>query len=161
MPSQTAAASSKDRLSGIAAIGACSGRHRYSACAPMPVGVDAEHAVAGREPLTSAPTSATTPANSVPSTGCFGRSQPVKNRAIHGVALRSPQSVRFTVVEWTRTRTSPGPGTGRGISREVQHLGGTEPGVDDGSHGHRGSWVRLGRLIGPPWLRGMVLVTAT
>ena len=147
MPSQTAAASSKETLSGMAAIGAPSGRHRYSACAPMSTALTPNTRSPGANPLTSAPTASTTPANSVPSTGCFGRSQPVKNRAIHGVALRSPQSVRLTVVEWTRTRTSPGPGTGRGISARCRTSGGPNFGVDDGAHGHRGSWVRLGRWV--------------
>ena len=124
MPSQTAAASSNDRFAGMVVMGARSGRHRYSACAPMSLALTPNTRSPGANPVTSAPTASTTPANSVPSTGFLGRSQPVKNRAIHGVALRSPQSVRFTVVECTRTRTSPGPGTGRGISARCRTSGG-------------------------------------
>ena len=72
MPSQTAAASSKDTFAGMVVIGARSGRHRYSACAPMWSALTPNTRSPGAKPVTSAPTASTTPANSVPSTGSAG-----------------------------------------------------------------------------------------
>ena len=52
----------------------------------------------------------------MPSTGCFGRTTPVKKRLMTISALRSPASVRVTDVAWTRTSSSSSAGTGRSTS---------------------------------------------
>jgi hypothetical protein len=57
--------------------------------------------------VTALPTASTTPANSVPRTVAFGFTSPEKNRTMKGLPARKPQSVRFTVVACTLTRTSP------------------------------------------------------
>ena len=44
---------------------------------------------------------------------CFGRRRPVTKRLMKNSALRSPVSVRVTVVARTLTSTSSSPGTGR------------------------------------------------
>src|SRR5918996_1129250 len=113
-PSQTAAASSNVMPAGLCAKGALSRMHTYSACAPKP-----------RTPktwsptwnsVTTAPISFTSPASSMPRILCLGRSKPVPTRLMKTSALRSPQSVRVTVVAWTLMRTSSAPGTGASTS---------------------------------------------
>jgi hypothetical protein len=74
--------------------------------------------------VTVAPASTTSPANSIPRILRFGRRRPVKNRAMNGFALRKPQSVRFTVVAWTRTSASSSFGTGRATSSSRRTSGG-------------------------------------
>jgi len=48
--------------------------------------------------VTPLPTASTSPANSFPRTVTLGRTSPVKNLVMKGLAARQPQSVRFTVV---------------------------------------------------------------
>jgi hypothetical protein len=55
--------------------------------------------------VTLGPTASTSSANSVPRILTFGRGSPVRTRTKKGRPARKPQSVRFTVVAWTLTRT--------------------------------------------------------
>jgi hypothetical protein len=59
-----------------------------------------------RKAVTARPTASTSPANSDPRTVTRGRGSPVRARTKKGLPDRNPQSVRFTVVAWTLTRTS-------------------------------------------------------
>ena len=89
------------------------------------VGVDAEHAIAhGERRDVAVPAAATTPANSVPRTRCLGRTSPLNARTKNGRGSRKPQSVRLTVVAWTRTSTSPAAGSGTGTSSTRSTSGG-------------------------------------
>ena len=74
------------------------------------------------------PPASTTPAPSWP--GIWAGSTGVPGR----VLLRDFQSVGFTPERSTRSRTSPGPGSGSGLVGEVQDLGTAGLGVDDSAH---------------------------
>jgi hypothetical protein len=95
------------------AITPSSGTHTYSAFEPPLI---PKTSSPGAKPLTAAPTCSTTPANSIPATGRFGRVNPVKTRANQYSLLRTPQSLRVTLDERTRTSTSFSFGSGRGTS---------------------------------------------
>ena len=110
------AASTKPMSAGIVAIAPSAGIVRYWACAPNRSSLNPNTRSPGSNPATPSPSDSTTPANSQPRIVTFGFDRPPKNRTIHGSAARKPQSVRFTVVAWTRTSTSPSPGTGEGTS---------------------------------------------
>ena len=56
------------------------------------------------------------------------------NRQMNGRAARMWQSVRVTVVAWTRTRTSSSLGTGAIDLLDTQHLGRPVRVVDDRLH---------------------------
>ena len=71
---------------------------------------------AAEKRITLGPIDSTTPANSVPRIVARGRTGPVSVRMKNGFPARIPQSVRFTVVAYTRTNTSPGPTIGVGTS---------------------------------------------
>ena len=77
-----------------------------------------------RSSRTAVPTSTTSPANSMPEIRCFGRRNPVTKRLMKNSALRSPVSVRVTVVANTLTRTSSSFGTGRSTSSTRRTSGG-------------------------------------
>src|SRR5918995_135120 len=113
-PSQTAAASSNVMPAGLCAKGALSRMHTYSACAPKPVTPKTWSPT--RNSVTAAPAPFTSPASSMPRILRLGRSRPVATRLMKTSALRSPQSVRVTVVAWTLMRTSSAPGTGDSTS---------------------------------------------
>ena len=72
----------------------------------------AEHPVPAENRVTPGPTDSTTPANSLPRTVARGRKSPVSARMKKGWRARTPQSVRFTVVACTATRTSSAPTSG-------------------------------------------------
>jgi transposase InsO family protein len=74
--------------------------------------------------LTVSPTASTTPANSLPRMVRFGLVTPENPRRNHGWQARKPQSVRLTVVAWTRTSISSASGAGRGTSMMCTTSGG-------------------------------------
>src|SRR5919197_4615573 len=121
-PSQTAAASSKVIPAGLCASGALSRMQTNSAWAPDPLTPKTWSPTSNS--VTAAPTASTSPANSMPRIFRFGRRRPVKNRLMKNSALRSPQSVRLTVVAWILTRTSSSFGTGRSTSARRRTSGG-------------------------------------
>ncbi len=121
-PSQTAAASSKVMPAGLCASGALSCMQTNSACAPKPLTPKTWSPTSNS--VTAAPTASTSPASSMPRIFRFGRRRPVKKREMNELALRSPQSVRLTVVAWILTRTSSSLGTGRSTSSSRRTSGG-------------------------------------
>ena len=115
-PSHTAAASSNEVPTGFGAIGARSRTHRYSAWAPNRSAFTPKTSSPTENSSTADPTSATTPANSLPRIVRLGRRSPAKSRMNHGHGARNPQSVRFTVVACTSTSTSSSAGFGHSTS---------------------------------------------
>ena len=115
-PSHSDAASSNVVPSGIVANGLLARMHMYSACAPKRPELTPNTRSPTANSVTSSPTSSTTPASSLPRMRHFGRSNPVKYRAMNGSADRNPQSERLTVVATTRMSTSSGLGLGRSTS---------------------------------------------
>ena len=120
-PSTLPAASSKESPDGFRAITPDSGTQTYSAFAPLLIPKTSSPAASR---VTAAPTSSTTPANSIPAIVRFGRTTPVKIRVKKYSVLRSPQSERVTLEAWTRTSTSSSCGTGRSTSRTLSTSGG-------------------------------------
>ena len=108
------------------------GRHvREQACSRGRTRTPRARRSAGRRPgrrprtrVTAEPTSSTTPANSMPRIRRLGRRKPIMKRQKNGFAARMWQSVRLTVVAWTRTSTSSSFGTGRSTSSTRSTSGG-------------------------------------
>src|SRR5664280_3622304 len=76
----------------------------------------AEHPVSGGEPGHPRADGLDDPRELVAEIVARGRTSPVSARMTNGFAARKPQSVRFTVVACTATRTSPGPTSWTGTS---------------------------------------------
>ena len=93
-----------------------SGTARYWACAPNGPSQYPNTRSPTENAVTSRPTASTTPAYSFPRTVARGRRSPVNNLMKKGFAARHAQSVRFTVVARTWTRTSWGPTVGLATS---------------------------------------------
>ena len=83
-----------------------SGITMYSAWAPNELPLYPNTRSPTRKEVTPGPTASISPANSFPRTVTRGLLSPAKNLTMKGLAARSPQSVRFTVVACTLTRTS-------------------------------------------------------
>jgi len=109
------ATSSNVVFAGMVATGPCSGITRYSACAPNRPSLNPNTRSPMSKEATPPPIASMTPANSVPRT-VGGLARPLKNRTTNGLPARKPQSVRFTVVAWTRTSTSWSPAVGVSMS---------------------------------------------
>ena len=120
-PSTTPAASSKPSRDGLRAITPDSRTQTYSAFAPPLIPKTSSPAANW---VTAAPASSTTPANSIPAIVRFGRTSPVSAREKKYSVLRSPQSLRVTLVAWTRTSTSSACGAGRSTSLTLSTSGG-------------------------------------
>ena len=110
------AASTYDTFVAMVVTELSSGTARYWACAPNGPSQYPNTRSPTENAVTSRPTASTTPAYSFPRTVARGRRSPVNNLMKKGFAARHAQSVRFTVVARTWTRTSWGPMVGLATS---------------------------------------------
>ena len=92
------------------------GTTTYWANAPARSQVDPSTSSPGTRSVTRPPTASTTPATSLPRTARFGRRSPEARRPMYGTPVTVAQSGVLTLVARTRTRTSPAPTGGTGIS---------------------------------------------
>ena len=124
----TAAASSNVRPAGLSASPS-SGAATYSANAPplrhcMPLTVSPKTSSPTRNRETRTPTASTTPAMSIPGTGCLGRRRPPPMiRSTYGTPSTVCQTSAWTDAARTRTSTSSSRTTGRGTSRTTSASG--------------------------------------
>src|SRR5699024_11162568 len=117
------AASARSQLSGTGATNPSSATATSSAWAPGRPSTNPNTRSPTAYDSTPSPRPTTTPAYSDPNTWTRGRGQPQATRLIQGRPDRYAQSVRFTVVAYTRTKISPRPGTGSGTSSKLMTSG--------------------------------------
>ena len=138
-PKTSVTASSNVMFGGLSAIASPCRSTAYSAWPPNLAPSMAMTSSPGLRPVTSAPTASTTPATSIPNTGCFGRRTPSPGAASsqrpRGTSrLRARWSAALTVLAHTRMRTSLRLTGGCGKLLHPNEVWATEPAVDRGPH---------------------------